>query len=412
MVDRMMDQNAVELMVGPSGSSMPRLPQAKRLEARKWLSATSESEKLLPLESHLRARLICRLPVPSDLLNPAVISRALSPSDALRYAPMLSVVTTKVDTSLLFRAIAKVFEESVSSVSVQTLRRICVGLKGWKRWVASRSAKLSCETAIELLNLCVLLLTRVHEPRKRAQGLREQTVSVVRVLLSLSVPPPNLLLKAGPSLASLRLLSAVRNAVGEDAFEDFVACDEGKKWVDPLRDGLPEVFEELAVAGLVNELTELSRLSQMVPGHESAVRQSANNLWKSKVAFLSGHVQKWLEEYLGIAQGPGLVLEFVMKSERPEMPQLALALLRAWEARETGDAARGAFEALEGVCGKFFGIRLGGEAGSRVMFDHRFHESEHGLREGGMVVIRRPWVEWRDGQQWKVLIRALVGRSS
>lgn len=410
MVDEILDKDAVEPMVGRSGSPVHHLPRNKRLQLRKWLGVTESIEQILSPESHLRALLASGMPIRKELLDHLVISKALNTSDILRYGPMLSVATTTIDSSVLFQALEKSIRELSPSLSLPSVRNVRRGLQRWTRWIASGEGVLSPESAIGLIRVLNLVLTRVTKPKGRAKKLHEATKSFVRTILSLAGHPTNPPLNSELCLASLRLLKNARDIVGEDTFEDLLTTDDTKTWFDSIRADLPVVLDGLAFAGCLDDLSELAALSKHLPAVESIVRLSAENLWRTKAALLPGNVQKWLQNYLGIAQQVRLgKIEFVSPSERPEIAQLGLALLRAWDARQDSQAAKQAFEVIQDVCRKFFNLRLGGDVGARVRFDPRFHEVDEETKGQGELVIRRPWVEWREGETWRVIIRAVVG---
>lgn len=409
MVTEDLNKTLVESIIGPSGSPIPRLPHDKRLQLRKWLATTESVDKILPRESYFRALLASGTPVRGELLDPAVIFRALDASDLLRYGHMLSV--TIIDPSALFRALETTVRELSFPLSPKTARRLSLGVKRWTGWLASRKATLSQGGVLGLLRVLDLLLTRTSKPRGRSEKSRERTNSFVRAILSLACSSSSGPIDPEVCLAGLQLLEHAKRTAGEDVFNVLLLEGAGKRWHESIRDSLPAVIDGLVSAGSLDELNELSNLSKGFSTLEQVVQSSFRSLWETKAAVLPGYVQKWLQDYLGIGAQDRLGrIEFVDKSERPEISQLGLALLRVWDARQDSEAAKQAFEVLQGVCNKFFNLRLGGEVGSRVRSDPRFHEVLEESSGRGELIIQRPWVEWREGETWKVIIRAVVAK--
>ena len=100
-------------------------------------------------------------------------------------------------------------------------------------------------------------------------------------------------------------------------------------------------------------------------------------------------------------------VEFADPMERPEIFQLATALLHAWEARGEGAKAGSSYEVLSSAAKNFFALSLMGEVGKVAAFDHRVHESLGPAAEG-RVVLLRPWVEHEIEGIRKVVIRGIV----
>lgn len=409
MTELILDKASVELMVGMPGSRLPRLPRSKQLKIRAWLK-TAEPEHVLTPEMSIRAKVLSGVPVEKEFLNERVLASALTESDLLRHANRLSLPTTTIDFSVVFRVLEQVIRESPSPLPSQRVRRICLGLQRWSRWVASKNAVLSAESATVLADLLSILLRRAASRKGSGKNVRKWKQSLTELSLSLACTATGASISQEVCVAYLRLLQSLRMLAGKDVVDELVSREAVERWSVWLSDGTGKLFEELARLGHLDDLKGLAVLSEEHPRVLKAIRSTARRLWDEEAAVLPEPVQEWLQRYLGIKASALGEVEFVSRSERPEISQLAAALLRSWDARNDSRTANEAFQVLEDVCKRFFNVRLGGAIGATVRMDPRLYEVEGGTKPEDILVIRRPWVEWREGEAWKVIIRGVIGK--
>lgn len=405
------DIAAMESLLGRAGSPIPRLGRTQRSKVRVWI-ASEPARQSLPPDVLLRAILAAGQPIERALLEPAILANSLGMNDLLQYAPRLSVFEAKVDSTAVLHGIEDGLRKSPTPISMKVARSICSKLHRWRRWLASKRAVPSDQTAARLLQLLAVLLKRIVRPKGKGEKTQEKIGSLAISILSLAFLPSSESPDPALLLDTLRLLEAARQFAGDERFEDLLKDPRRQWWLNSCLEILPEAIKSLAIEGRIRELDEVAATCESFPAMSEQIRNVTSNLWRTKAGLLTESVQRWLQAFLGISdKGRVGTIQLVDQSEKPEIAQLGLALLRAWDARHEGRAAMQAFETLHQVCRNFYGIRLSGEVGERFEYDPRFHEPDGEIRRTRKVILRRPWVEWREGERWRVIIRGVVGPS-
>jgi hypothetical protein len=88
---------------------------------------------------------------------------------------------------------------------------------------------------------------------------------------------------------------------------------------------------------------------------------------------------------------------------RSECDRLAAAWRDAWDAKKTEGA-----ECLVDAMWNIPGFRMIGEAGARVEFNGRYHESEQSVASGPVTIVRPGWLLMEDGGEHVALKAAVV----
>ena len=403
-------QESLETSLGAAGSRLPRLPRAKQLQLRKWL-ASQEACSLTP-ELRLRASIASGRPVEATSLVSSLLARTFPVEDLLRFSTRLSTKKGLVDSTAFLHASADSIHYERPATRPQDFRRISGGLQKWSRWVLSQKASLSEATAIELASILSLLAGRLPAPKRPSRGAAARSTALLKQLLSIAkaviLTPPTVEL----CTRNLGIVLGVRLSCREQTLTELLEAQGVADWVGWLVRGVRVSIEDLATRGNADKLSEISSQCGAHPRLEEAAKGAARSVLERQAGILSADVQRWLQRYLGILRTtPAVQVEHVSAANRPEISQLALALLRAWDARADSRNAGEAYDTLKDVCDRFFNLRLGGDVGATVQPDSRLFQIDGESRPEGGFVLRRPWAECRDADTWRIVIRGVISRA-
>jgi len=171
---------------------------------------------------------------------------------------------------------------------------------------------------------------------------------------------------------------------------------------------LAVMIQEVLERGALVEATLLSERAKLYePAEKMFTTAVAETLAKQGRLPLASRI--WAVRFLGV------------ESEQESVPstqgdaayeRLALVLINAWEAREDGANAAHAFSVCQEVFRNGFNIYLCGAVGSSVTFDPDVHASNDQLLPGATVRIIRPWVELKNANEIRILIKGRVVATS
>jgi len=267
-------------------------------------------------------------------------------------------------------------------------------------------------TGRELASLLRLLTGILPSPKTSAKGGSARSKLLLTQLLSAAkafiLVPHTVDLTA----SNIDILLGAKLYCREETLAEILQTEGVADWVEWLEGGIARAIEDLATRGNIDRVSEITAQCGVLPRLTEVAKEAARSVLVKESSVLSVDVQRGLQRLLGsIRSTEGFQVEYASGAERPEISQLALALLRSWEARGDSRHAQEAHETLKDVCEKFFNIRFRGEVGSRGEPDSRLFQMEGDSLPGGGFVIRRPWVEWRDGDAWRVVLRGVLAKA-
>ncbi len=403
-------RDSLETSIGGAGWRLLPLPRAKQLQLRKWLA--SQEARILTPELRLRASIASGGPVEAAFLDSSLLSRTFPAEDLLGFSTRLSAKSALVDSTAFIHALADSIRSERPAIRPQDFRRISGGLQKWSRWVLSKKASLSEAAATELASILGLLLTRLPATKGSNRGATARSKAMLSQLLSVAkaviLTPPTV----ESCTRNLEIVLAARLSCREQTLGELLEAQGITEWFHWLLRSVRFSIEELATRGNADRLSEITSQCGVHPRLEEAAKDAAKSVLGGMAVTLSEDVQRWLQRYLGIIRPTGTPqVEHVSASERPETSHLALALLRAWDARADSKNASEVYATLKDVCDRFFNLRLGGEVGGTVQLDSRLFQMEGESGTKGPFVLRRPWVEWRGGDTWRVIIRGVISKA-
>ena len=100
------------------------------------------------------------------------------------------------------------------------------------------------------------------------------------------------------------------------------------------------------------------------------------------------------------------VFDYASPADRPEVKQAAALLLYLFDQRRQTPSMGEAFERFRTLAESHFQLFLRGDVGAISDFDSRLHEVIEGA--GTRVKLVRPWVEWFQPPESRVVIRGIV----
>jgi hypothetical protein len=410
MDDSQLSKETIEGWLGPAGSRLQRLPRARQVHLRKWL--TSQDSGVLTAESRLRVVLAAGAPIDAMLIESTLLTRTLAPDDLLRFATRLSTKRPTIDAESFLLGLIESVRAARSRMELKELRRIIGGLHKWSRWVCTQNATLSAGTGRELASLLSLLVRRLPSSKASTRGATAHSNVILKQLLSNAQTLVQVSHTVDLTSINLDILLGARLCCREEALTEILQEEMMVGWVKWLEDGISGAIEDLATRGNSDRISEITAQCGVLPRLEKVAKEATRSVLAKGSSMLSTDVQRWLQRFLGMApSSDGLRIEHASGSERPEISQLALALLRTWDAKGDSRHAQEAHETLKDVCEKFFNLRLRGDVGSKAEPDSRLFQMEGGSHPGGTFVIRRPWIEWRDEDAWKVVLRGIIAKA-
>jgi hypothetical protein len=267
-------------------------------------------------------------------------------------------------------------------------------------------------TGRELASLLRLLTGMLPSPKTSTKGGSARSKLLLTQLLSAAKAFILIPHTVDLTASNLDILLGAKLCCREEALTEILQAEGVADWVEWLEGGIARAIEDLATRGNIDRVSEITAQCGVLPRLTEVAKEAARSVLMKESSVLSLDVQRWLQRFLGsVRSTDGFQVEYASGSERPEISQLALALLRSWEARGDSRHAQEAHETLKDVCEKFFNLRFRGEVGSRGEPDSRLFQMEGGSLPGGEFVIRRPWIEWRDGDVWKVVLRGVIAKA-
>ncbi len=409
MDDSHLTKETIEGWLGPTGSRLQRLPRPRQVRLRRWLA--SQDSGVLTAEARLRVALASGGPIDATALESVLLSRTLVLNDFLRFAKRLSSRRPTVDAEPFLLGLIESIRAARARLELKELRRIVLGLQRWSRWACAQKATLSVGTGRELASLLRLLIGMLPSPKTSTKrGLARSKLLLTQLLSAgkaFILTPHAVDLTA----SNLDILLGAKSCCREEALTEILRAEGVADWVKWLEGGIARAIDDLATRGNIDRVSEITAQCGVLPRLTEVAKEAARSVLKNGSSVLSLDVQRWLQRFLGsVRSTDGFRVEYASGSERPEISQLALALLRSWEARGDSRHAQEAHETLKDVCEKFFNLRFRGEVGSPTEPDSRLFQMEGGSLPGGEFVIRRPWIEWRDGDVW-VVMRGVVAKA-
>jgi hypothetical protein len=210
---------------------------------------------------------------------------------------------------------------------------------------------------------------------------------------------------------SLReLLRTISEGIGSLPLEEILSHQGNSEILHKMVTQINNRVVSLAEKGQSEGLEVMREAVQALQGGDAEFQAALRKLSEAGAGRLPQNVQEVIVNCLGLELAPTAPKEIsLLGREVPlRVTQLASSLLYAWGARTEGPRSMESFRVLEDVVKKFFSLRLGGEIGSVIGFDDTCHSSTDKARTGEQVRILRPWVEWNDGEMWRIVIRAVV----
>jgi hypothetical protein len=387
------------------GTRLPKLSQSEFMVLRDFFKRTqSESGWRDPLTA-LRYHLVVRHPIPSSFLSAETISRAIVPEDLLKFSSKLA---PKVKVTLLqpyLVALKTAIQRHGGNINLATVKLIRDRIKFYQRDIRAQINLNSEDIPLALNELIHVVVTNIKMKRETDRRIAEELAKDFLDLVFASVV-------ANTSHKIIITGLSVMQALSTRLYSEFIerVLDEqprADQW-ELVQKSLLERIRDYAVKGFSSDLKELIGSIKSLPVPEEFLTSSLKGLWGKDAAQMEFTVQEMIRSELGIkTKSARPNIEFVDKSERPEVTLVASALMKAWDAKEEGPKAATAFRSLSDVASRVFHLRLGGAVGTEVNVNPNAHEWFNEKRSE-RVKILRPWVEWNDGKNWKVMIKALV----
>ncbi len=188
------------------------------------------------------------------------------------------------------------------------------------------------------------------------------------------------------------------------ASESWPVPDVAIRGLEFLRAFDRHVVPELLERGALGEATLLSERVKLSEPAERLFKAAVNEVLSSEKQ-ISLQSKNW---GLRLLQSDEAQESASLASSDAAYERLALVLINAWEARGDGTSSAHAFAVSEEIFRNGFSIHMGGEVGSSEAFDPDVHEGSAEIHRGSLVRLIRPWVELKNANEVKILIKGRV----
>jgi hypothetical protein len=196
--------------------------------------------------------------------------------------------------------------------------------------------------------------------------------------------------------------------VANARFEDYLAEESIGSSSRLIQEGSMNALETLLQRGSVELASNIVNASR---GHyplEERINTMVQKLLREAVSFLPPSSQTWLLKQSGQTSEPAN-LDYTNPADAPEVKEAATLLLQMFDNKEEGGPYAEAYERFEALCNMHFRLFIRGTVGESTVFDERIHEGDSA---SGQVKMLRPWIEWYNPPNARVVIRALVQKES
>jgi len=357
-----------------------------------------------PPEILLRGYLALSKRPPEALLDPSTIMSTLTISDCFTYLNQLSVRRQQVDSAAVISSVAAQLRQNPSLLSSSILMRLNRLASMWLR--RNTAADPDSATISKYLETALLIVGA--SPTRQFSGTKNSSqkhlIALVRYALAVGA-------SYGGILDIHTLLALVTQSERQLHIDFNADRSEDHVLADALDRFSQRIFAEVQATAERGDTTSLSRLTQQLLD---------TRYWKSITLARLDDLRELRAQYSYDVQE--LLARMSSRDQPTDAPfvfhadpavsqttlQLAVALLRAWDARTEGPLSAEAFQTLQSVLRDFFGLRLRGTQGETVTFNPRTHETADGRVCQGTAQLIRPFVEFTDNDISHVIVKGLV----
>ena len=397
-------------LIGQPRAPIKKVPKNKKEHIKTWIENIRQPDDSAAPELLLRAYLSIGNSPPPQTLEASTIIDALKLEDILRFAKKLCLSSQTIEASALFAALQTALQDSVRlHPPLGSIRKIIPNLNKWLEWVDSSQASLTEATEIGLLDLLSLAISSTAHTRRLSGKQSDKAKKMIIPFLDLLFRVVAKSTYIETFTRAMKQLETVKSNFSSSFLELILEDERRHQLLEKTLERMPIYVRKAAYDGRVDRIEAVAMGASVIPGGNSRFLAVIREIWNEGVGKLTDEIQELLRGYLKIDEGiiPKSIT-FADRSEDLRIPQMAVALLSSWEAREDSPRAAESFKVLNSVAQRFFNLRICGQVGSVVKFDSRVHEFPRTPIGEGQVMIVRPWVEWVDGSCTKVIIRAVV----
>ncbi len=388
MTEQIQAQDPREL-VGYPRTPLRKLSRGERSAVKKIVKdAPHDIDPVMAL----RMALSSGTPVRPEWLQAAQIDLALETDDILRNLDKLTPAKRVLNATQVVEVLSRRMERA-PGVVLRALSKLTLP-KTVVRGLAV-NPMLDRDTTLWTIRLATSLVAILlqNRPIKTKKPIHHTLLEIVYVA-SESWPVPEV------AIRGLEFLRAFERHVGWSEIE--------KAPLEKMRNavlGLPAcIIPELLERGALGEATLLSERVKLSEPAERLFKAAVNEVLSSEKQ-ISLQSKNW---GLRLLQSDEAQESASLASSDAAYERLALVLINAWEARGDGTSSAHAFAVSEEIFRNGFSIHMGGEVGSSEAFDPDVHEGSAEIHRGSLVRLIRPWVELKNANEVKILIKGRV----
>jgi len=211
----------------------------------------------------------------------------------------------------------------------------------------------------------------------------------------------------------LKLWRNLHSLLPAPAHFRLIGNNRASSYIDRVRSQILERIEPALLNGRIDELQRMLDFAESDPEMRTPIRSALRKSGIRRLLELPTGVSEWLAAKIqdGREQAKD-VPKPSDESQSAAVESVAACLLSAWDGVAYPARAVDALKAVEALAHDLFKIDLVGQVGEVVNFDARQHEGVGGDTDLEFGKVVRPGVAWSDGLRSRIVIRALVERTS
>ncbi len=172
--------------------------------------------------------------------------------------------------------------------------------------------------------------------------------------------------------------------------------------------GMFSALEKAVLAGDSDSAESLLKRLQYHEELRKRIKPHLQQLLNTRSVDIPEQAQGWLSSQVGETSSIRPV--FANPSNAPEIASAASLLIFLWDVKNLSPQMAEAFERFASLSEKQFYLFVKGTVGETLAFDRRLHEYSSGTpqRSEGLVVVRRPRVEYVNPPHSRIVVKSTV----
>ena len=390
-------------LVGRFGEPIPKLKQDEKARLKALLK--DRQSQNIERGWLLRVALAAAVPVSVRGCKPEEIREALGVWGAMQYITKLCTAEREVSASEVLQALDT---PAVFQQPRETLAALGKLIKPRDK-AAGSTTRLSFDTALHVLRIA-RKLSRPILDTEQLSG-RELFRKNLALLIDLVFRTTKACEKAETAVAAFEFAAEVQSRLGLHNIESALPHQFSK--LEYLSSLPTRLIPPILTKGCITDADLISSRTGLIEEARDHLRREVQSLLSEKGVMLPLASRQWAETFLEGSTTTRMPRAVIDPDADVNLERMATLLLASWDAKEEGQKSHHLYKTFSGICRTGFNLVLEGEPGQSASFDPSLHEAVgQQILTGEAVTLTRPWVQWVKGSAIRVIVRALVKRSS